>query len=330
VRRTALLLAVALPLAGAVALTAPAAAAPQDNAGAAAAARAEHARIVDYWTPARVRSAIPADVMRDEAGRRVAAPAKGKPGGGTGSTTVTGASWNGGGAVLATTGKVLFTMGGSNYVCSGSVVADGVAGRALALTAGHCVYDEAANAFATNWMFVPAFDTSPTFTCASTVYGCWTATALLSTTGWANGDFNYDAGFAVLGNGGKSNGPIDDVVGAQQIAFNTAHPTTVHAFGYPADGTYTGNDLVYCAGTDAKDTAAGSTTYSIACTLNGGSSGGPWFRDFNPTTGIGTLTSVNSYTYRTVKNRMYGPYLGSWAQRTYNAATTATSNALIS
>jgi hypothetical protein len=327
-RRTMALLTAAtvLPLAALTALSGAASAAPVGD-GATGSAAAEHRRIVDYWTPERVRSAVPADVVLDDQGKRV--PTRGKPGGGS-TTSVTGASWTGGGAVLATTGKVLFTMGGSNYVCSGSVVADGTAGRALALTAGHCVYDEAANAFATNWMFVPAFDSSPTFTCSATVYGCWTASALVTTTGWANGDFNNDVGFAVLGAGGKTSAQIDDVVGAQQIAFNTAHPTTVHAFGYPAAGTYTGNDLVYCAGTDAKDTVTGSTTYSIACSLNGGSSGGPWFRDFNSTTGVGTLTSVNSYTYRGVKNRMYGPYLDTWAQRTYAAATGAQANALIS
>ena len=71
--------------------------------------RAEHDRIVAYWTPARVRSAVPRDFVRDGSGFH---PAKGKPGGGTGGTT--GASWpNGRGKVYAVTGKVLFTMGGS-------------------------------------------------------------------------------------------------------------------------------------------------------------------------------------------------------------------------
>jgi hypothetical protein len=303
-----------------VSLVAPAEAAPGNGAA------AEHARIVSYWTAERVRSAVPADVVLDERGRRI--PARGKPGGGGTTTTVTGTSWTGGGAVLATTGKVLFTMGGSNYVCSGSVVTDGAAGRALALTAGHCVYDDVANAFATNWMFVPAFDSSPTFTCSATVYGCWTASALLTTTGWANGDFNHDIGFAVLGTGTKG-GQVDDVVGAQGIAFSTNHPTTVHAFGYPAATPYNGTDLIYCAGNDAKDSYGGSSAYSVSCTMNGGSSGGPWFRDFSTTTGTGTLTSVNSFTYRSVKNRMYGPYLGAWEQRTYTAATTANANRLI-
>jgi V8-like Glu-specific endopeptidase len=290
--------------------------------------RSSHQRIVDYWTPERVRAAVPADVVLDATGRRV--PAARKPGGGGLGGTVTGASWNGGGAVLNTTGKVLFTMSGSNYVCSGSLVQDGVADRATVLTAGHCVFDDRTDTFATNWLFVPAFDSAPTFDCSLTVWGCWSATRLVTTTAWTNGDFNHDVGFAVLGSGGRTGAQADDVIGAQPIAFSTLHPTTVHAFGYPAAQPYTGNDLVYCAGTDAKDSTPGSTAYSVGCSMNGGSSGGPWFRSFSTSTGTGTLTSVNSFTYRGVKNRMFGPYLGSYAQATFNAARTATGSMLVS
>jgi V8-like Glu-specific endopeptidase len=311
------------------------AAPPADNPG------AEHRRIVEYWTPERVAAAQPADRVVDTKGRTAPAArggggTKGKPGGGGDSggggttTSVLGASWTGGGEVLKTTGKVLFTLGSSNYVCSASLVNDGVAGRAVAATAGHCVYDERNGKFATNWMFVPAFDSAPTFTCSSTAYGCWTATSLVTTTAWSGGDFNGDIGFAVLGAGGKNNAQADDVVGSQAIAFNTVHPTFVHAFGYPAEGKYAGSDLVYCAGTDSADRySSSSTTYGVSCDLNGGSSGGPWFRDFNVSTGIGTVTSVNSYTYRGVKNRMFGPYLGTLAANTFAKATTTTSNALV-
>jgi hypothetical protein len=203
------------------------------------------------------------------------------------------------------------------------LVQDGAAGRALAMTAGHCVYDDVKDAFATHWLFVPAFDTAPTFTCGSTVHGCWTATALVTTRQWAASDFNHDLGFAVLGSGGNGGGQADDVVGAQAIAFNTPHPTKVYAFGYPAATPYTGNDLVYCAGQDAADRWGGSTDYALACKLNGGSSGGPWFREFNAATGIGTLTSVNSFTYRGLKDRMFGPYLGSVEEAAFAAAVSA-------
>jgi hypothetical protein len=325
---------IAVAAAGALVAAVPAGVAqakPQDlpSTVVAAATGQSHADVVRYWTPQRIANATPADITLGTNGRRVLA--KGKPsGGGTGggTTTVTGASWTAGGAVLNTTGKVLFTMAGTNYVCSASVVQDGVAGRALAMTAGHCLYDDAKDAFATNWLFIPAFDLSPTFTCGSTTFGCWTASALVTTSQWAASDFNHDIGFAVLGSGGKAGSQVDDVVGAQAVAFNTIHPTQVYAFGYPAATPYTGNDLVYCAGKDALDTYGGSTDYSISCKLNGGSSGGPWFRDFNPTTGTGTLTSVNSFTYRGLKDRMFGPYLGTVEQAAYTTATSTTISSL--
>ena len=49
-------------------------------------------------------------------------------------------------------------------------------GYSMVLTAGHCAIDETNGQFATNWMFIPAFDSAPTYTCsASLPYGCWTA-----------------------------------------------------------------------------------------------------------------------------------------------------------
>lgn len=303
----------------------------------------DHDRVVAYWTAERIRSAIPRDYVVDPSSGKIV-PQKpggggggGKPGGGGGGggggTTVTGASWTGSGLVKATTGKVLFTMGSTNYVCSGSVVTDTSKSTSLVLTAGHCVYDEGSGAFATNWMFYPDFDSSPTFTCASATYGCWTAAALVTTSAWADsGDFNHDIGFAVMSAGGKSGtAQLDTTVGAQAIAFNRSHPADAYAFGYPHASPYDGTDLVYCAGRDFDDTLqSGSLTWGLKCNMTGGSSGGPWFVDFNPATGVGTLNSVNSYKYLFDKNTMYGPYFGSWEGKTYDAALSVIGNATVS
>ena len=145
-----------LALLAALALIAiPAAAGP---VGAAGPRVSEHDRIVAYWTPARLKAAVPRDFVRS--GDKFVP--KARPGGGGG---VTGASWNGGGLILKASGKVYFVMGSSGYVCSGSVVNDsrnGATGKSLVLTAGHCAYDETNHAFATNWIFIPDYDDGPT------------------------------------------------------------------------------------------------------------------------------------------------------------------------
>ena len=124
----------------------------------------DRATVLAYWTPGRVARAVPREVSPDRL-HSVAKPRRGKPpggpGGGGGSdsgTSVTVAAWTGGGKVKATTGKVLFTMGGVDYVCSGAVARDESATTSLILTAGHCVYDEAGGDFATNWRFVPDYE----------------------------------------------------------------------------------------------------------------------------------------------------------------------------
>jgi hypothetical protein len=296
-------------------------------------AKAEHERVVEYWTAGRIASATPRDFERTTSGKLVP---KGKPGGGgTGTGAVTGASWTKGTTIVQRTGKVLFTMGGVDYVCSGSTVADSRSGASLVLTAGHCAYDEAARKFATNWLYVPSFDTSPTFTCASATFGCWTAQALVVHSGFATaGSFNtqatvHDFAIAIVGPGGKNGATQLDSLGTNAIDYPAiATGGKVYAFGYPAAGRYKGKDLTYCAGNTFNDPSNGNATWGIACNMTGGSSGGPWFGGFDESTGVGTLTSLNSYGYSGLSN-MYGPKFNSDTQDVVNAAGTATGNTIV-
>jgi hypothetical protein len=315
----------------------------------------DRAAVLAYWTPERVSRAVPREVSPDRVPSfptpRETAKPPGTPGGGGGGsgggsgTSVAGAAWTGGGKVKATTGKVLFTMAGVDYVCSGSVAQDVSTATSLILTAGHCVYDEAGRAFATNWMFVPDYedggaivtnpDGSHSFSCDTVPYGCWTASALVTTTAWANGGgslagFNHDYAFAVVGTGGKTgeSNQLDATVGANTIAFNVSHPTQVYSFGYPAASPYDGQKLIYCAGQDVRDTWGGTTDFGLNCNMTGGSSGGPWFVNFGSAGSTGALNSVNSFKYTSGKlsKHMFGPYFGSYAQKTYSEAQTATAD----
>ena len=104
----------------------------------------------------------------------------------------------------------------------------------------------------------------------------------------------------------------------------------MYAFGYPQASPYDGQKLTYCAGNDIADTWGGTSDFGLSCNMTGGSSGGPWFINFNSTNGTGSLNSLNSFKYTSGRftKYMYGPYFGAYTQRTYNAANAAPSGNL--
>jgi hypothetical protein len=302
------------------------------QAGAASnSAAAQRAATLAYWTPARIAAAQP----RDLAPVGLPIPKAGKPGGGGG---VTGASWTGSGPVYDKTGKVFFHMGGGDWQCSGSIVNDGGrAGFSMVLTAGHCGIDETTQEFASNWVFMPNWDAQPASfsgACTDTLYGCWTTAGgggLYVDQDFATaGSFNdqavtHDWTFAVVGPGGKSNTQLD-ALGSYPIAFSGANSgDLMGAFGYPAAGKYHGNDLTYCSGNIFTDTNTSNLTWGMVCGMTGGSSGGPWFDNYNAADqSTWSLASLNSYGYSGVKN-MYGPKFNTETNTTYSAARTDTS-----
>ncbi|HSG86501.1 MAG TPA: trypsin-like peptidase domain-containing protein, partial [Candidatus Limnocylindrales bacterium] len=237
------------------------------------------------------------------------------------------------GAILKGTGRVFFVMAPFLYSCSGTVVQDGRAGYSLVLTAGHCVSDK--GKFATQWIFIPEYDSNPIEygDCGNSKYGCWTAQALFVHENFASQKrFNdtaviHDFAFALMGPGGKSGtASLETTVGSFPIAFSgPTTGTTLSAFGYPASSPYDGLQLTYCRGPIGQDPGTGNATWSMACDMTGGSSGGPWVSG-DPLTNSATLRSLNSYGYSGVDN-MYGPKFGSRAQAVYDAANgTATSD----
>jgi hypothetical protein len=221
---------------------------------------------------------------------------------------VDGSPWTRGGAVTGTAGRVFFTYQGRNASCSGNAVTS--ENRSTVITAGHCV--KMGGAFHTNWVFVPGYDGG------ERPHGTWVATTLYTTPQWNNSeDINHDVAAAVVA-------PLDgrqltDVVGGQGVAFNQARRRQMHAFGYPAAAPYDGSKLVYCSGR-AFDDFLMSRDLGLNCDMTGGSSGGPWFLDFDEGTGLGTLNSVNSFKYGFASGWMFGPYFGVEAQAVYQAA----------
>ena len=343
-RSRSLLLAGTL-VAGALIPAAAAGAAPADNAN--DRARAEHERIVAYWTPERMRAAIPRDFVRRADGSFALASPKGKPDGGAGKGkpggggdpapgpdypaegSSTGKPWTLGGTVDQRTGKVFFTSGAWGYVCSGAVADDGSGPRALVLTAAHCVFDnerkgrKPAPGFVSNWLFVPDYAPTGFLTdCAAAGQPCWTAQALVVHDGFASaGGFNtqatrYDFAFAVV----SSPAGQLDAGGSYLISSSTSKAEPLAAFGYPAGAPYDGLKLTYCAGPIGEDSRNSNATWSMACDMTGGSSGGPWLKGMSLSDGsLGTLNSVNSYGY-SGEPYMYGPKFTSATDAVHAAA----------
>ncbi|MGZ4604245.1 MAG: trypsin-like serine peptidase [Kineosporiaceae bacterium] len=298
---------------------------PAAGAGMNRTSRSGLAAVRAYWTAQRMATARPGEELAVAAGVRITRPSvlrtylqRLAPGRSAPQAAQRGAPWTGGGAVARTTGKVFFSLGADDYVCSGSAVDS--PDRSTVLTAGHCVIDPESGTTAVNWVFVPGYGDG------RAPYGIFPATHLATTAGWRTGeDFDVDVAFANVGPNGAGRRLVD-VVGAQSIAFGAARGQTMFAFGYPAVAPWTGERLIHCSGVVVQDTSpAPSTDQGMSCTMTPGSSGGPWFSRFDPRTGRGTLTSLTSFSYSDRPGLLWGPYLGPVAQSLYAAVASTPS-----
>ena len=243
-------------------VTAPAQAAAPARVKAAAKAPA---KVASYWTKERMRAAVPLDEVLGQAAKvPLAYPfERYEP-----------STYN------PAHGKVFFSDGAANYVCSGTALQSG--NESVVWTAGHCV-NEGPGGFYTNWAFVPGYKDG------AAPYGTWSARELMTTAPWANGgDFGYDLGAAVVAaNGGAT---LTDTVGSRGVGFDQPAEQHYLSHGYPAAPPCTGERMFIC-----------------------GSSGGGWVVG-------NTVLSVNSYGYATQPGVMYGPYQGGVAQQLYTSA----------
>ncbi|MFT3970979.1 MAG: hypothetical protein QM695_12070 [Micropruina sp.] len=201
-----------------------------------------------------------------------------------------------------TNGKIFFTYQGGSYVCSGAVVNS--EGRSLVWTAGHCLGEE--GVWSSNVAFVPAYSNG------ATPYGVWYAKNIATTGEWFyDGDFGYDVGAITLhANFGYR---ITDYLGAQGITWGEKTKTfTAAAFGYPATDPFDGETL-YRA--DGETTDKGDGTLFMTSGLTGGSSGGPWFRNFDGDWGY--VNGHNDFIYKNAPLYMYSPYYGTQVAELY-------------
>lgn len=311
-RKTSILFLAALA-AGVLALPSNAAAAPTVHR-----TGADAQAVREYWTPERIDDAIPLDTLPSSASplTRGATVGTKKQRRRKSHKQVRHVRK----LPFRASGKVFFSEGINDYVCSGTAVRSG--GQSLVWTAGHCVYERAGvfGGYVSNWMFVPAFSAG------NRPYGTWVASSLATTPQYRSGSSlpgddqsSYDFGAATVApNGGKT---LQQAVGARKIAFKrNPRQGRLHAFGYPAQPPpkeFDGRHLFRC---DSKlvtrdHSGGGPSPLGIDCDMTGGASGGGWVND------RGKVVSVTSYGYASRPGVLYGPYQGGVARSLYNSVS---------
>ncbi|SNQ46633.1 conserved hypothetical protein [Frankia canadensis] len=276
---------------------------------------AEQQQVAQYWTAQRRDRAFGA-----HSAARLGAPAPARPPAtrfaddpGSASTTTPpppsdGTPYTRGGLVTATTGRLFTTIDGADFACSASVVTS--AGRDLVVTAGHCLHGGAGSRFGQNVAFVPGYSDG------TLPYGIWTARRLTITSAWAQGsNFDDDAGFALFNL--QHGRHLQDVVGAQGIAFGLPITYPQFSFGYPRLAPYDGSHLIYCAGPGSADTYGGPSI-GVTCRMTAGASGGPFITGLGRLgAGHGWIDGVVSYAYAGSGDRLYGTHFGAAVRLLY-------------
>lgn len=266
-RRSLELVAVAATLLGGLPAVAPSATArAADPRPAPVVQPVSSAGVREFWTPRRMREAVPLDL--DSAGDQVLTGADPVPG------RVAGRAPTG----LRSTGKLFFSDSGGTAVCSASSI--NTPGRNLIITAGHCVHGLrigcqilcGSRHYYGNFLFVPGYDhqVAP--------YGTWVGVRVVAQPQWvASEDTSRDqALIAVAPLGGQN---LVDVVGGNGLAWNyPAREDGVRIVGWPAQAPYDGESRQECLGSTIPTTIADTPSDAeMSCPMTGGASGGPWF-----------------------------------------------------
>jgi V8-like Glu-specific endopeptidase len=164
-----------------------------------------------------------------------------------------------------------------NHYCTASVVSS-PAGNVL-VTAAHCINSGDGGANKSNIVFVPDYSDG------QEPDGIWTPERYVLDPKWVNGaDPDLDVAFIVVKPLNGKN--IQDVLGANQIAFNTGYEHFVRVTGYPS----TASAPIACANWTSEQS---QTQLKFACEdYTGGTSGSPWITRFDPLTRTGTIIGV--------------------------------------
>ena len=168
-------------------------------------------------------------------------------------------------------GKLFFSFGASNFVCSATVI-----GRSTLATAGHCISD-GSGTFASNFLFCPSYNQGG----ANPQRGCWAWTQAFTSGRWHTlSDPDYDYACIVTPvTGTVIANKIGNVTGWAGRAWNWSDVPTM-TFGYPQGAPFNGTIIQQTASVEWYNVdfvGGGQVSKVIGSDLTGGSSGGGWF-----------------------------------------------------
>ncbi|HTJ67128.1 MAG TPA: hypothetical protein VL551_06320 [Actinospica sp.] len=178
--------------------------------------------------------------------------------------------------VTPSIGKVFFSVGGGDYACSASSV-NSSSGE-LVITAGHCVYSVSAQAWSTNFVYIPAYANG------NAPYGTWSGVSMATFAGFASsGDATLDTGYVAVS--GPSN--LVSTVGGNGVeAGYTSFSDPLFTMGYPSSSP---ENQAYCYATATINTSDGLVF--MPCDQGPGASGSPILDNYDTSSGLGTLAS---------------------------------------
>ena len=273
--------AVAVALGLALALAGPAAASDPSASGAVAGHELGQspAEVRDYWTPERMRKAVPLDLPAAPGAEGPGAVASGAPTPYAQSPDVETDPALDTAYPQRLHGILFVSFGAQNGSCSATVATS--RNRSVILTAGHCVAQPAVEGsspplWATNLLFVPGYrnGVGP--------LGSYVGVTSRASFAWTTtGDLSFDVGAITLASLGGV--PIETALGSRGVSFNRPfdaykkNKTRFQIFGYPAQPSafYDGERLILCnspfVGFQFIFTAP-----VVRCNMKEGSSGGGW------------------------------------------------------
>jgi hypothetical protein len=272
-----------------------------------------------FWTPERMRSAVPVEVAGPGAsngGAEAAQPpawadpsAAPKP---VAPHSDFAEVVDPTSAVSRVNGAIFFEFDGELGRCSGTSVE--APNMSVVFTAGHCVHEVGGGGghwYRGRWTFVPGyrFGQRP--------FGVFPAKWLDATKRWVSeGNENFDVAAAVVGRNEKGQ-RLAAAVGADRIAFNQPPDQAFDVHGYPVGPPFDGETQRLCAGAgylghDPESfLAPGPFTLAVHCQVTGGASGGGWTVRGN------VLNGVTDYGYPEDPQTDFGAYFGPEVKRLY-------------